>query len=314
MKKVGPLSAFCIRMPVLGKVFQSLAGSTCYHGCPGWMRTHFTALLLCFRNLVGLARRVYQNNYMIRSMVARDLRVRYIGSYLGFFWTIVHPLTQIAIYYFIFSIVLKVRLGPGHGGADFAVWLIAGILPWFLVAEVVNRAPMAVLEQSTIIAKTVFPSELLPLAQLISALVTHLIALLIFMGFLAVSGSGPSPRVLMVFPAMLVLSLFVLGMSWLLAALNVFLRDIGQFVTVLVNIWFYLNPIIYPVQKIPESVQRIYCLNPMVHIIEAYRLALLGESGLSVAGIMYVTTFALAVFTLGGFVFKKLKPSFAVAL
>ena len=224
--------------------FQILSGAACCRRFARKITAASNTLLHAGGVLVAFARGVYQNNYMIRSMVVRDLKARYIGSSLGFFWSIIHPLTQIIIYYFIFSVVLKIRLGPQYGGTDFAVWLIAGLLPWFLVAEVLNRSPGAVLEQSAIISKTVFPSELLPLTQLLSAITNHLIGLLIFMGFLMLSGYEPSLRMLLILPIMFITGLFTLGIAWTLAALNVFLRDIGQFVGVVVNIWFYLNPII----------------------------------------------------------------------
>ena len=103
---------------------------------------------------------------MIRNMVGRDIRQRYAGSVMGLFWSIIHPLTQLLIYYFIFSVIFKMKLGPEYGETNFVIWLMAGLLPWMLFAEVVNRAPGAVLEQSSLITKMVFPSEILPLAHL----------------------------------------------------------------------------------------------------------------------------------------------------
>jgi ABC-type polysaccharide/polyol phosphate export permease len=251
---------------------------------------------------------------MIRSMVARDLRARYIGSFLGFFWTIIHPLTQILIYYFIFSVILKVKLGPEYGGTNFAIWLIAGLLPWFFFAEVVTRSPMAVLEQSSIITKTVFPSELLPLVHLISAILNHLIGIVIFVGFLLVFGYGISFKILVIFPIMLTIGIFAIGISWALSALNVFLRDIGQIIGVLVNIWFFITPIIYPLHIIPENLQKVYRLNPMLHMTEAYRLAMVGKANFTVESLLYVAIPVLVAFMLGGLIFKKLKPAFTDVL
>src|SRR3990172_9144128 len=100
------------------------------------------------RMLIYFVKLLYKNSFMIRSMVIRDLRARYMGSFLGFFWSVIHPLTQLLIYYFVFALVLKIRLGPGYGGANYALWLIAGLLPWMFFAEAVTRAPGAVLEQA----------------------------------------------------------------------------------------------------------------------------------------------------------------------
>ncbi|MGH7799256.1 MAG: ABC transporter permease [Thermodesulfobacteriota bacterium] len=247
-------------------------------------------------------------------MAIRDIRARYIGSFLGIFWSIIHPLTQLFIYYFIFSVVLKIKLGPEYGGTNFAIWLIAGLLPWMLFAEVVNRSPGAVLEQSSLITKMVFPSEILPLAHLAAALINHLIAVVIFIAFLMVFGYGMSFKILLILPYLLAIGIFALGISWMLSALNVFLRDIGQIIGVFMNIWFFLTPIVYPRELIPESFQRLYGLNPMLQAVEGYRVALLGKTDIDTTGLSYLPLLGLATFALGGLIFKKLKPAFADVL
>lgn len=259
-------------------------------------------------------RSVYQNSYMIRSMVIRDIRARYIGSFLGIFWSIIHPLTQLITYYFIFSVVLKMRLGPEYGGTNFAIWMVAGLLPWMLFAEVMTRSPGAVLEQSSVITKMIFPSEILPLAHLAAAVINHLIGVLIFIGFLLVFGYGISLKILLIVPYLLAIGIFVLGISWILSSLNVFLRDIGQIIGVFVNIWFFLTPIVYPRELIPENFQVLYGLNPMLHAVEGYRAALLGRADVDTASLLYLLLLGLTTFALGGLVFKKLKPAFADVL
>src|SRR3990172_624095 len=148
------------------------------------------------RMLIYFVKLLYKNSFMIRSMVIRDLRARYMGSYLGFFWSVIHPLTQLLLYYFLFSVVLKMRLGPEYGGTSFAIWLIAGLLPWMFFTEVVNRSPNAVLEQASVIKKMVFPSELLPFVHLTAAMVHHFLGLTILFGFLIVLGYGLSFNIL----------------------------------------------------------------------------------------------------------------------
>jgi lipopolysaccharide transport system permease protein len=277
-------------------------------------RSLFTSPLFIARDFFFFLRSIYQNNYMIRSMVVRDIKARYIGSFLGFFWTIIHPLTQIFIYYFIFSVLLRIRLGPEYGGTNFAIWLISGLLPWFFFAEVVNRSPMAILEQSHIITKTVFPSEVLAFTHLISAFINHLIGMVILASFLLIFAYGISLKILLVFPIMLIIGVFAIGISWALSALNVFLRDIGQIIGVILHIWFFMTPIIYPPHTIPHNLQRLYRLNPMLHIIEAYRFALLGKTNLTIESLPYILTLVFVTFIIGGLIFKKLKPGFADAL
>lgn len=254
------------------------------------------------------------SSYMIRSMVIRDIRSRYMGSYLGFFWSVIHPLTQLLLYYFLFSVVMKMRLGAEYGGTSFAIWLIAGLLPWMFFTEVVTRSPGAVLEQSSVIKKMVFPSEILPFVHLTAAMVNHFIGLTILFGFLIVLGYGLSIHVLFVFLYLFVIGIFALGISWLLSSLNVFLRDIGQVISVIINIWFFLTPITYPAHMIPPHVNVLLRLNPMMHAVDGYRMALLGKADMDIKGLAYLLLVGVASFVIGGLIFQKLKPAFADVL
>ena len=160
----------------------------------------------------------------------------------------------------------------------------------------------------------VFPSEILPLAHLGAAVINHLIGLVIFISFLLVFGYGMWPKVLFILPYLFAIGIFALGISWMLSALNVFLRDIGQIIGVFVQIWFFLTPIFYPRHLIPESLQGLYSLNPMLHAVEGYRAALLGKTDIHIFGLSYLLLFGLATLALGGLTFKKLKPAFADVL
>ena len=267
------------------------------------------------KSLLNFLRSVYQNSYMIRSMIIRDIRARYNGSFLGIFWSVIHPLTQLMILYFIFSVVLEIKLGEDYGGTEFAIWLMSGLLPWLFFAEVVTRSPMAVLDQASLITKTVFPTEMLPLAQLGAALCNHLIGVGIFIIALAIFGDGISMQLAFIIPTLGGISLFALGMSWLISALNVFLRDIGQVIGVFVHLWFFMTPIFYPKHLIPEDFQTLYQMNPMLHAVETYRMALLGTppaADVDMVMSLLVPGFVLCV--IGGLVFRKLKPAFADVL
>ena len=222
---------------------------------------------------------------MIRSMVVRDMRSRYIGSFLGIFWSILHPLAQLITYYFIFSVVIKIRLGPEYGGTNFAFWLVAGLLPWLFFADVVSRSPSAVLDQSNLITKMVFPSQILPFAHLVAAMVNHLIAVVIYIAFLLLFGYGLSIQVLFLLPILLAMSIFALGIAWALSALNVFLRDIGQIVGVFLQIWFFTTPIFYPSHLIPDNLKVLFGLNPMFHVVNGYRAAILGKTDIDLIGL-----------------------------
>ncbi|HRY29847.1 MAG TPA: ABC transporter permease [Elusimicrobiota bacterium] len=263
---------------------------------------------------LNLLRRLLQNRYMIQNMVVRDIRARYVGSFLGLFWTLIHPLSQLVIYYFVFAVVLKVRLGPEFGGTHFAVWLIAGLLPWMLFAEVVGRSPNALMEQAGLIKKTVFPSEILPFCHLSAALVNHFIALILLVTYISFFDAGLTARMSLLAPYLIFMGLFAVGLSWFLSSLNVFLRDVGQVLGVALQIWFYLTPVIYPQNAIPSKYLFWLKLNPMYHAVDGYRMALLGRVLPDTAGLLFLIASALSAFLIGGLLFKKLKPSFADVL
>lgn len=266
------------------------------------------------RMTIYFVKLLYKNSYMIRSMVIRDLRQRYVGSILGVFWSVIHPLTQILLYYFVFGVVFKMRLGPEYGETKFVFWLIAGLLPWMFFAETVSRAPNAVLDQANIVKKMVFPSEILPIVNLAAALINHIIAVAILVVFLIASGHGISSEMLLILPYLLLLGLFSLGISWLLSSLTVYLRDIYHIIGVIVNIWFYLTPIIYPQHQLPVGLRWLFGLNPMLHVIEGFRAALLGKTNVDIAGLIYLLVVGIVILIMGALTFRKLKPAFADVL
>ncbi len=263
---------------------------------------------------VSLGRLLVQNSYMIRGLVARDIRKRYVGSLLGIFWSVVHPLIQLLLYYFVFAVVFKMRLGPEYGGTSIALWLIAGLLPWMMFAEVLNRSPEAVVEQSSVIKKMVFPSEILPIVKLAAAVLNHVIGLALLIALLLATGHVITSSLVLIVPYLLAMMFFSLGVSWALASLNVFLRDIGQVVVVFVNLWFFFTPIVYARELVPASLQPLYSVNPMLYVVEGYRTALLGQPGVQGPAFAYLLVVAFAAFAVGGLIFKKLKPTFGDVL
>src|SRR3972149_2204623 len=271
-------------------------------------------LLRYSMQIVYFWRTLYQNSYMLRSMIFRDLQKRYVGSLLGVFWSVIHPLMQLSLYYFVFSVILRTRLAPEHIETHFAFWLLAALLPWMLFADVVNRSPGAVLEHSNLIRKMVFPSEILSVVHLGVAVVNHLIGFTILIGLILATGYGISFKILFIFPYLFAAVIFALGMAWALSALNVFLRDVGQIIGVLVQLWFYVTPIVYPFYLIPDKVKGLYFLNPMFHVTEGSRMAVFGKTEMNVSGFLYLFIVSLAMFAIGGLTFKKLKTFFADVL
>jgi len=252
---------------------------------------------------------------MIKNIVERDLKNRYIGSILGFLWTILNPLSQIVIYYYVFSIVLKVKLGDEYQNVNFAMWLVCGLLPWMMFGEVMGKVTNVILDNANLITKTVFPSEILPFSTLCSGIINHLIALILVfifgLAFSVIKISVVTPIFLVYLFCML---MFILGLGWILASLNVFIRDIGQFIGIVLNLWFYWTPIIYPIKAIPGKYWFWLKINPVYHVVEGYRASLLSIGSFPIKGMIYLFVVSLFTFLIGGIIFKKLKYSFSDVL
>lgn len=275
------------------------------------------------RSLINFILNTVKNAYMIRSIVIRELRMRYIGSAMGFFWAFIHPLMLTLIYTFIFSAVLKVKIqtlaeGIRQTGVEvpFAVWFLTGLLPWNLLAESVSASASVVLNNSSLIKKTVFPSEILPLATLITNFINHIIGLIILFVLMHIMGVIPNYVNLFYIPLyILPLFMFIMGISWIVASLNVFLRDIGQVIGLVLQTLFFATPIIYQVSMVPYKYLRFMKINPMYFFVEGYRNAIIPNYSQAVLWsknyLIYVVLVSFFTFALGGTIFRSLKWSFA---
>lgn len=216
---------------------------------------------------------VWRNKGLIRNLVYREVVGRYKGSMLGIFWSLVTPIFMLAVYTFVFSVVFKTRWGGSASGSqtEFALVLFAGLLIFNLFAECINRAPNLVLANTNYVKKVVFPLEILPWVTLGSALFHFSVSLGVWLlAYCIFSGLPPLTTVLI--PIVLLPFLFfVIGLSWALAALGVYLRDIGQIIGIVVQILMFMSPIFYPVTALPEAYQPLLYLNPLSLPIEMMR-------------------------------------------
>jgi len=220
-------------------------------------------------------RTVFRNWGLIRSMVGRDIAARYRGSLGGALWTVLNPLLLIVTYFFVFGIVLRARFPGDPSRTGFALYFLAGMLPWLPFAEAVGRAPSVVLEHRGFVKRLVFPVEILPVNLTLAALVTQAFALAIFLVFLVVT-RGELPVTALWVPVLIVpQALLTVGLAWFLAALGVFLRDLGQLLGYILTVWFFATPICYPEDGIPASLRPVLELNPMLVLVRAFRDVLL---------------------------------------
>jgi lipopolysaccharide transport system permease protein len=255
---------------------------------------------------------------LLRALVRRDLEARYKGSILGNLWPLLNQLSQLLIYTYVFSIVLKVKLslkGVPENNFTFGLWLFAGLLPWIAFSSGLIQAANSVVAQPNLVKKVVFPLALLPLVPTLSTFIESSFGLMALIFFVAVSTHTLHSTLALLPFIWLTQLLLTAGLGYLMAGLTVFLRDIPQTLGVILNIWLYLTPILYPATAVPETWRNwVFWLNPMTAIAEVYRdLVLVGE--VKHWGEWGVTTVISAiVFCIGFSVYKRLRPAFADVL
>ncbi len=263
----------------------------------------------------AMAESLWHNRSLIRLLVVREVAGRYRGSILGILWSFFNPVFMLAVYTFVFSVVFKARWGTNdESRAEFALILFAGLLVFNLFSECVNRAPALILANINYVKKVVFPLEILPWVAFGAALFHALVSLAVWLLF-SFWVFGVPPVTLLFFPLVLVaLGLLVMGVSWFLAALGVFLRDVAQLVGVMTTILLFLTPIFYPVSAIPERYRFFLHLNPLTFIVEQSRDLLIFGSGLAWGRLGLLTAFAFLVAWLGFAWFQKTRKGFADVL
>ncbi|MBD1837190.1 ABC transporter permease [Coleofasciculus sp. FACHB-501] len=255
---------------------------------------------------------------LLRTLVRRDLEARYKGSVLGNLWPLVNQLSQLLIYTYVFSVVLQVKLtlkGLPANDTTYGLWLFAGLLPWLAFTSGLTQAASSVVGQPNLVKKVVFPLALLPVVPILSAFIESSFGLMALIVLVAVS-AGTLHTTLSLLPLIwLPQLLLTAGLGYLVAGLTVFLRDIPQTLGVILNLWFYVTPIIYPASAIPEEWRGwVFWLNPITAIAEVYRdLVLVGEirhwGEWSVVAVV-----SLVVFFGGLNLYKRLRPAFADVL
>ncbi|MFZ4729735.1 MAG: ABC transporter permease, partial [Pseudanabaena sp.] len=204
---------------------------------------------------------------LLRTLVRRDLEARYKGSILGNLWPLVNQLSQLLIYTYVFAIVLKVKISL-HGIPDnnftFGLWLFAGLLPWVSFTGGLTQASNSVTTQPNLVKKVVFPLALLPLVPVLSAFIESAFGLMALIFFVALTTHTLHITLALLPLVWLTQLLLTSGLGYLTAGLAVFLRDIPQTLGVILNIWFYMTPIIYPASAIPENFRGwVFWLNPI---------------------------------------------------
>ena len=253
----------------------------------------------------------YNYKQLLKSFVVRDLKSKYLGSAIGLFWSVLDPIFTLILYTFVFAYILKIKFGGDGGLADFALYLFCALLPWLAIQESIQRSMGVIPENANLIKKMVFPARILPTYIVVSSFVGQLIGTIILVVAIMLKGYHLSLHVFFL-PIIFIIQFFMtMGVCLALASVNVFIRDTSHLVGKVLMVWMYVTPIVYPLSIVPEKVQPLFMINPIMHLVDAYREVLLNNSFPDPAGILFLAVFALIVFKLGDKIFKKTRHKFA---
>jgi len=262
---------------------------------------------LFLRNLV-------ERRSLLFQLVRRDFQQRFVGSAVGWIWGLIHPLVLLVSWWFVFNQLMHYTLAANPYTRNYPLFLFAGMLPWLLFNDTVQRSATSLLDQSNLITKTVFPSEIVPVSVFLSSLVSHALAVA-----LVVVASGVMLNQISIFLVLLPIYVFLLGLlavgvGWIVASLHVFQRDTAQVLSVILQFWFWLTPIFVPEEMYSGKKHLLLLANPLYYLVRSYRFVLLTHSLPDLGDLLISLAFGATAFLLGGLFFRYMKRGFADVL
>lgn len=276
------------------------------------MKKLLRALYYPFRDMVA-------NAQLIATLVKRDFTSRYRASAVGLVWTVVQPIFMLGVYTVTFSLIMKVRFGADNSPSSFVLYLFCGMLPWIAFSEALMRSSTVILENSNFVKKLVFPTQILPINMMLSSLITEAIGLGVLLIAILFFRHSLHPTILLLPLVLIPQMLLTLGLGWFLASLSVFIRDITNFLNLILTAWLFLTPIFYPEKVVlqanmPNAFKSIFLKNPMFTIVNNYRRIFLDGTMVDVRALAILTAISLVIFWFGYSWFYRTRKSFADVL
>ena len=257
---------------------------------------------------MNIFKRIYNYRELLKNNVKKEIRGRYKNSILGILWTFLNPLLQLAVYATIFPLILKTTQ------EYYVIFVCVGLIPWTFFTTAISQSAFTIVANGNIIKKVFFPREILPISVVTSATVNFLISSIIIVIFCLVFGLGITKYIIF-YPVILIIQyILLLGISFILSAITVYVRDVEHFVQIILMVLFYATPIVYDGSNIPEAFRFIIILNPMSHIITAYRDIFYSQKTPDIASLGIVLAISLVLCIGGYLIFNKLQKGFAEEL
>ncbi|MBU3071655.1 ABC transporter permease [Aestuariicella sp. G3-2] len=258
--------------------------------------------------MLVLLRSLWSYRGFVVSSIRNEFKARFTRSKLGGLWMIINPLAQVLIYALVLSNVLAAKLPGIDNQYAYALYLMAGILAWSLFFEVITRCLTLFIEQGNLMKKMAFPRITLPAIVSGSCLLNHSLLFVAILGVFTVLGHPPTWLALWLLPLMVILLALSLSIGMMLGIVNVFVRDVGQVVPIVLQTLFWFTPIVYPVSILPENLQSLICYNPIYPLINAYQNILVFNQSPSTESLLITTGLAFLFIIFSLFVFRRASP------
>lgn len=257
---------------------------------------------------MNVFKEIYNYRELLKTNIKKEIRGKYKGSWLGVLWTFLNPLLMLAVYAFVFPYILRVNVD------NYTIFMIVALIPWNFFTTAIQSGTGSVVANVNILKKVYFPREIIPISITTSQSVNFLITCIIMAVFIIFSGVGFSAHVLL-FPLLVLIQyILILGLTFILSALTVFVRDIDHFVSVILMLGFYATPIVYQGEMLPKKFQIFLKLNPMAQLVEAYRSILYYHRMPDMTMLVIWGLGSVALLVVGYLIFKKLEKSFVEEL
>ena len=257
---------------------------------------------------MNIFQKIYNYRELLKTNVKKEIRGRYKNSVLGIVWSFLNPLLQLAVYSIIFGALLS------GGDNTYHIYICVALIPWTFFTAVINQSAFTIIANADIIKKVYFPREILPISVVASGAVNFVISTIIILFFVLISGLGITKYILLYPVVLLIQCILLLGIGFITSSITVYFRDLEHIIGIILLAAFYGTPIVYKIEQLPANLQVLMQLNPMTHIINAYRDIFYYQQMPNMKSLGILLVISLAITLVGYFIFKKLQKGFAEEL
>lgn len=259
--------------------------------------------------MISRLKEIYAYREMIFSLVKRDLKGRYKGSALGFLWTFLNPLFQLAVYTMVFSIIMRM------GIKDYYLFLFVALIPWIFFSTSLSGGASCIMTQQDMVKKIYFPREVLPISYVTSQFINMLLSFIVIFVVLIFAGYRLNLLAILCLPVVMVVEyILALGLTMIMCALTVYLRDLEYVLGIITMAWQFLTPIMYSMDYVPEKYRWVFSLNPMTYVIVAYRDILYYGKVPELKNLLSAIVIGIIALVIGWLVFERLQKHFVEEL